>query len=284
MLHNIKIAFFGTPSICIPILEALKGAGMMPAVIVTGEDKPAGRGLTLTPPPVKLFAIENNIPVLQPKKLDNEFTLQLREHEIELSIVVAYGKIIPEEIIKLPKYGTLNVHYSLLPKYRGASPVEGALLHGDTETGVSIQKMVYKLDAGDVLKEVVVPIEEKENKIELLNRLNTIASEVLPETITKYIGGEITPLVQDESGVTLAKKIDKSEGELDLSDDPLTNWRKYRAFFGYPGTFIFLEKDGIKTRLKITLADFENGKFIIKKVIPEGKRETEFDAYVTQNM
>lgn len=276
-----RIAFFGTPELCIPILESLKEANMLPVVIVTQTDAPKGRGMVMTAPPVKVWAEENTIPVIQPEKLNEDFFQLYATYDLDLAIVVAYGKIIPERIINLPRYGSLNVHYSLLPKYRGATPVEAALLAGDEETGVCIQQMHFALDSGPVLAETHVMIESNERKPELLARLNTIAAAMLPQVVEHVLTDTASRHEQDPMEVTFSGKIEKAHGELRLTaDEHVENWRKFRAFYGNPGTFTFVEKDGKMVRLKITDAEFTDGVFRVKKVIPEGRKETDFENFL----
>lgn len=163
--QNLKFIFFGTPDVASKTLEILKEKGYIPELIVTSPDKPVGRGLQMHEAPVSLWAKENKIKCLKPEKLTEEFIKSL--DEADLNIVVAYGKIIPETLINRSKLGTINIHYSLLPKYRGASPLEASLLNGDEKTGVSIQQMEYKLDSGGILKkeELTININDSKDKI-----------------------------------------------------------------------------------------------------------------------
>src|SRR3989344_2265054 len=142
-MNNTNFVFFGTPEVASETLEILKKSGFLPTLIITSPDKPKGRKMAVSPTPVKTWAIENSIPFLQPDKLDEDFANKLSAISYQLSVVVAYGKIIPESILNMPKLGSINIHYSLLPKYRGASPVESAILNGETETGVTIQQIKY---------------------------------------------------------------------------------------------------------------------------------------------
>jgi len=265
------IAFFGTPELCIPILDALDQAGYSPSVIITNPDRPIGRKHILTSPPVKLWAQKKNIPVLQPEKLGEDFKLELQKYTIDLAIVVAYGKIMPEWLIKLPKYQTLNIHYSLLPKYRGASPVESALLHGDNITGVCIQQMAYAMDEGPILVCHEIDILPDEVASELRDRLNGIGASLLVEILPPYLADEL--VAHEQAGEpSYCYKTEKEDGEIHretMSDQEL--WNRYRAYHGWPGIFFF---DTEGKRIKITKARFENGSFIIEKVIPEGKSET----------
>lgn len=283
--ENLKLktnfVFFGTPELAIPILEELKSAGMLPSLIVTAPDRPQGRGLALTSPPAKIWAEKNGISVLQPIKLDSEFHCQLSVVGYELFIVVAYGKILPQEIIDLPKYGTFNIHYSLLPKYRGATPVESAILNGDTETGVVIQKMVFELDAGAVVAEEKVVILENENTPALRTRLNNMAKKMLVETIPKIIAVTATYREQNHAEATFTKKITKEDGLIDPTGDPLENYRKFLALQPWPGIYFFAKrKNGDLLRVTIKDCALRNGEFIIKRVLPEGKKEMDYKDFL----
>jgi methionyl-tRNA formyltransferase len=285
---KINFVFFGTPDVAAETLEILKQSGYMPRLIVTAPDKPAGRKMVLTPPPAKIWAEKNNIPFTQPTS--NTELLEIlnsrgirsegegrsdeksQEAKYDLFIVVAYGKIIPEELLNMPRLGSINVHYSLLPKYRGASPVESAILNGETKTGVSIQKMVFKLDAGDILSQEKTQILPDETAPELRARLIKLGGELLVRTLPDFIEGKITPIPQDESQSSHFGKIRKEDGLIDLNDDATKNYNKFRAYVTWPRTFFF--KDG--KRLIITKAKLENGEFIIKKIIPEGGKEIDY--------
>jgi len=270
---DLKFAFWGTPEVASQTLEILKQNGYLPELIVTSPDKPKGRGLEITPPPAKIWAEKNKIPYIQPEKLDD---LKISS---DLSIVVAFGKIIPENILNLPKLGSINVHYSLLPKYRGAAPVESAILNGETKTGVSIQKMVYKLDAGAILAQEKIKIEPDERAEELRTRLIKLGGELLVKLLntssafgTSPQGGGWEGVEQDESQATYSKKIKKEDGLVDLNDDPVKNHNKFRAYAEWPRIYFF--RDG--KRIIITDAELKDGKFVIKKVIPESGKEVDW--------
>ncbi len=281
MNQNPKIAFLGTPDIARVFLDALIAANMSPTVVVTNPDKPVGREQTLTPSSVKVSAHSHNIPVLQPETIDDVFIAELSKEPWDLFIVVAYGMILPQALIDIPKHGTLNVHFSLLPRWRGASPVEAAILAGDTETGVAIQRMRFKLDSGPIVAQEKTAISEYETAPELRTRLGEIGSKLLIDTLPHYLADEIALHEQDESLVTKAAKMKKEDGELLLSDDAITKWRKYRAYKQWPGTFFVHEKSaGTSIRVKITDASFENGVFTILRVIPEGKREMNYEDFI----
>ena len=230
MSNKINFAFWGTPDLTIEYLNALEQAGFLPVVIITNPDRPKGRGHELTPPTPKLWALQRNIPVLQPEKLDDNFSAELSKFDLDISIVVAYGRIISQELIDLPKHKTLNVHYSLLPKYRGAAPTESAILSGDTETGCSIQVMAFKLDSGPIISEEKIQIGVDENTSELRARLTTLGAKMLVDILQSYIAGETKSREQDDTKATRSKKIKKEDGLIDPNGDAVENYRKFRAF------------------------------------------------------
>ena len=267
-----NIAFWGTPDLTTVYLDALLEAGMTPCVIITNPDRPKGRGHELAPTPAKVWALEHNIPVLQPEKLDTAFSLQLRAYSLDISIVVAYGSIISQELIDLPKHGTLNVHYSLLPRYRGASPTEAAILAGDNETGCAIQVMARSLDSGPIIALEKTPIGSDETTTELRARLTNIGAKLLVENLPAYISGVLPATPQDQSLATHCGKIKKEYGLLDLNGNALENYRKYRAYIEWPRTYFFADNK----RIIITKAHYENNNFIIERVLPEGKKEMDY--------
>jgi methionyl-tRNA formyltransferase len=266
-------AFFGTPYVASDTLEYLLAHGYRPEVVITSPDAPQGRGLALTPCETKVVALAHNIPVLTPQKLDETARAEIASFSCEYGIVVAYGKILPQTLIEQFPLGLINVHYSLLPKYRGASPVESALRKGDTVTGVTIQQLVRELDAGDILAMQEVPIEPTETTRELRPRLVQIGAELLVSILPSFENGTIERLPQDSTKATHCGKIDKSEGELNLSGDALQNWNTYRALAESPGTFFFAEKNGARLRVKIRTATFDGTYFTPERVVPEGKNE-----------
>ncbi len=274
--NNLNFIFWGTPDVASETLQILKENGFLPSMIVTALDRPQGRKMIVTPPLVKVWAIENNIPYLQPKKLDDEFFNKLKAKSYNLSIVVAYGKIIPENILKIPKLGSINIHYSLLPKYRGASPVESAILNGDLETGVTIQQMEYKMDAGPIITQEKVAILPDEKAPDLRKRLIKIGSELLLKILQTPLTPGRFPFAgrkkQDESKATYCKKIEKEDGLINLNDNAIVNYNKFRAYATWPRTFFFEEGK----RIIVTDAELKNGKFVIKKIIPENGKEINY--------
>lgn len=284
-LKNLRLGFFGTPQIAVWILDELEKRGIVPSLVVTNPDAPQGRRLTLTPPPVKVWAMEHGVEVVQPTSLkDEELQSSLREKQFDIFIVAAYGKIIPQSILNIPKFGTLNVHPSLLPKLRGASPIRSAILNDIRETGVTIMLMDAELDHGPILAQEEVHIEEStwplrgEVLDELLARKGgALLADVIPE----WVSGTITPREQEHSAATFCTKISKEMGEIDLTADPYQNLLKIRAFDGWPGTFFFTEKNGIRIRVKIIDAErAEDGTLKITRVIPEGKKEMAYEDFM----
>lgn len=265
-MQSKRIAFFGTPQFTVEFLELFKSLNLEIAVVVTGEDKPVGRGMQMRSPGPKVWGEKNNIQVLQPKKLDDDFYNILSSLNIDLSIVIAYGKIIPERVINVPKLGTINLHYSLLPKYRGASPVESAILNNESVTGITIQQMVYKLDAGDILFQEEVNIGENDTTSDLRGKLNARALEIFPQFLNNLFEGKITPIPQNESEATSCGKFIKDDLNvtLELQNKDLEGmYRKYRTF----DKKIFFFKNGL--RIKITNMN-KNG---IQALLPESKKE-----------
>ena len=210
----------GTPDFALPTLRELCNAGHEIVGAVTQPDKPKGRGHHLTPPPIKVFALEKNIPVYQPMTLrGEEFAALLAELDPEMIVVVAYGKILPQNVLDYPKYGCVNVHGSLLPEYRGAAPMQRAIIDGKTVTGITTMLMAAGLDTGDMLLKCEVEIGENDNFEDIHDRLSEAGAMLLIETVNGLERGEITPEVQDDSKSTYAAKIEKSDCQLDFSLD-----------------------------------------------------------------
>lgn len=280
--NSISFVFFGTPELSVEILDYLKKHNLVPVLIVTNPDRPQGRKMTLTPPPVKLWAIQNNIQFLQPESLsDSDFLYKLKTINYQLFIVVAYGKIIPKEVLKIPEKGTLNVHYSLLPKYRGASPIETAILNNDRHVGVSILLLDEKMDHGPIVAQSLVPVPHwPPTGQELRMWCNKTASKLLMETIPLWTAGKIKAREQDHASATYTKKISKEDGLIDLKGDPYKNFLKIQAYNESPGTYFFAEAGGKKIRAIIKTANFLDGKLLITRVVPENKREMNYDDFL----
>ncbi|MGQ9673276.1 MAG: methionyl-tRNA formyltransferase [Candidatus Aminicenantales bacterium] len=235
-----RIVFFGSPASALPTFEKLLQAGHIVELAITQPDRPAGRGKKLTPPPVKEFALSHDIPVLQPEKVKrDEKTLQaIQKINPDVNVVVAYGQIIPAAIYNLPRFKSLNVHFSLLPKYRGAAPVEWAILNGERKTGVTIFELNEKMDEGDILAFAEVEIFPEETATELEKRLACLGADLLVGTLDKL--EELPRLPQDHSRATYAPRLKKEDGRIDWSAPALTIERKVRAFSTWPGAYSFL--------------------------------------------
>jgi methionyl-tRNA formyltransferase len=240
-MQPIRVLFMGTPDFAVPSLAALArqaDVGLQLVGVVTRPDKPTGRGRQLAYAPVKQFAAEHGIPVLQPGPLRRPEALQLlRELAPDVIVVAAFGQILPPDVLALPRHGCLNVHASLLPRWRGASPINAAILAGDTETGVTIMLMDEGLDTGPILAQRATPIGPEEAAGELSDTLAQLGAELLAETIPRWLVGEIAPQPQDETQATLTRLLRKEDGRLDWTRPADELARQVRAFTPWPGAF-----------------------------------------------
>jgi len=243
-----KTLFFGTPEFAVPVLETLTQLPYLDIMaVITQPDKPVGKKQIITPPPVKIAAKKNNLTVLQPKKIKTkEIEEQIRKYSPELVIVVAYGKIIPENLLTMPKFGWLNVHASLLPKYRGASPIQGAILNGEKETGVTLMQIDAGLDSGPIIAQKNCTIETNETSQTLHDKLSQLGSELIQETLLDYLEGELKPKSQDNSQATETKIIKKEDGRIDWSRPAEYIDRQIRAYTPWPGAFCFWDDKRLK--------------------------------------
>jgi methionyl-tRNA formyltransferase len=282
-----RFAFFGTPIIAKYVLEELATAGFLPALLVTNPDALVGRKHLLTPSPVKVWATEHQLPVLQPTSLKSPDSLtELTAGDWDFFIVAAYGKLIPAWLLKIPKHGTLNVHPSLLPRLRGASPIRSAILEDERETGVTIMLMDEELDHGPIIAQEKLAIAETDWPLrgrELDERLARPGGRLLASTLPRYLAGELTPIPQDHSDATFCTKISKEMGKLTLDPRALpTGARAYdyllkvRAFDGWPETFFIHHGQ----RIKIKDAELIDGVFTPTRVVPEGKTEIPFSLFI----
>lgn len=251
----------GTPDIACPTLQALADApGCAVVGVVAQPDKPKGRDLRLLPPPVKELALRLGVPVFQPVRAREEgFIARLRELQPDLIVVLAYGQILPQAILDIPRYGCLNVHTSLLPRWRGAAPIQWAILEGDAETGVTIMRMDAGLDTGGIVSTCATPIGPDDNAQTVHDRLGVLGAELLVRTITRYVGGEMPPRPQPVEGVTYARKLAKEDGRLDWSLPARVLHNRLRAFTPWPGTFTFLPAQPKPLILKVWRAEIALG-------------------------
>ena len=279
MNNTPRIAFFGTSDFSVRVLEALKRNAIMPALIVTVSDKPVGRKHVLTPPPVKIWAEENKINFLQPVKLkDLDFLYKLKDKSYDLFVVAAYGKIIPPPVLELPKHGAFNVHPSLLPRFRGAAPIETAILE-EKETGVTIIRIDAEMDHGPIVSQQKLDIVWPQDAEIASKILAETGGEMLARIIPAWIRNEIHEITQDESRATYTRKIETKDGEINLNDFPEENWKKYLAYRHSPGVYFFTKRNQKDMRVIVTKALFENGQFVIQCVKPEGKKEMGYEDF-----
>ena len=283
-MKPLRIVFFGSPEISVTVLDAMEREGLKPSLIVTNPDRPQGRGLSLTPTPVKLWAEARSIDVLQPKSLqNNDEILLLTSQKWDLFVVVAYGLIMPKSLIDTPKHGTLNVHPSLLPKLRGASPIRTSILGNYVDTGVTIMLMDEKMDHGPILAQEKVSMTVPLRGSELDRALAEQGGTLLCKTIEKWIAGEIIPQEQNHNEATFCKKITKEEALLELNPHSLPVGKdahdvllKVNAYDKWPGAFFF----HANKRIKIIEAEIVGDKLQINKVVPEGKKEIAFTDFL----
>ncbi|MFC0558658.1 methionyl-tRNA formyltransferase [Halalkalibacter alkalisediminis] len=242
-----RIVFMGTPDFSVPVLRNLIEEGYNVVGVVTQPDRPVGRKRILTPPPVKVEAEKHQIPVLQPEKIRNsdevEKVLALNP---DLVVTAAFGQILPKELLESPRYGCINVHASLLPKYRGGAPIHQAIIDGEKEAGVTIMYMVEKLDAGDMLSHVAVAIEEDDHVGTMHDKLSIAGAKLLIETIPDLIGGKIEPVQQDGSKITFARNITREMELMDWTRSGEELYNQIRGLHPWPVAYTLLEGKPVK--------------------------------------
>lgn len=271
-----NFVYFGTPDFSTLVLDELEDAGFTPSLVVTAPDKPAGRGLILSQSPVKKWASTHNIPILQPERFDEAVVTALAAAHGEFAVVAAYRKILPTHVLALFPKGALNVHPSLLPRYRGTSPVESQILADGTDVGVSVILMDEKMDHGPVVAQEKVSIPGWPVSRNVANKvLWKIGGKLLATILPSWLAGNASVAVQNEDDATITKKTTKDDGLLDLSTSARQNYLKYLAYDGWPGTY-FIQNG---KRIKVTQASFKKGQFIIERVVPEGKREVSYEDF-----
>ena len=290
-----KILFMGTPDFAVFTLKALVERGENVIGVVTQTDKPRGRGYELLPTPVKVYAQEHNIPVYQPKTLrDEAFASLLAEIDPELIVVVAFGKILPVNVLEYPKYGCINVHGSLLPAYRGAAPMQRAIMDGCAETGITTMYMADGIDTGDMLLKAELPIEDSDNFETIHDKLGALGAQTMLDTLDALRAGTLVPEVQDDSLATYAKKIEKSDLLIDFSLDARTLHNRIRGTSPIPLSFTHLpngsllkvyaarvyDEDKVHDAAPGTVVGLDGeilvacgkGTLALTSVIPEGKK------------
>ncbi len=279
MIDDKKLSwvFFGTSRFSVIVLDELKSKGLTPKLIVTTEDKPKGRKLVLTPPEAKIWAEKEKVDFLQLKNLKNTESFEKIKSfgEFDFFLVASYGKIIPENILEIPKNKTLNIHPSLLPKLRGASPIQSAILNED-KTGVTIIKLDPEMDHGPILMQKELNIEWPPYAEKLEEESAILGSSMILEILPSLMKKEMEEKEQDHSEATFCEKIKKSDAEIKLEDNPETNLRKIRAYHLWPGAFFFLDNK----RIIIKKARIDENKLVIERIVPEGKKEMNYEDFI----
>lgn len=273
-------AYFGTPTLSTVVLDSLEARGFVPALVITAPDKPAGRGLEMQPSPTKRWALERDVDVVTPEKLtDPQFIAELSNTDWDVFVVAMYAKLIPKELLDMPQRGVLNVHPSLLPKFRGPSPVLSAILADERETGVSIMQLTEGMDEGPVVAQARIEIEEaawplKGSQMETL--LAQEGGNLLAELLPDWVAGSLTAEEQDGAKATYTKKFDSSDALLDLTK-PREAFLKIRAFDQSPRAYFIARNE---KRIIVTEATWTGDDIEIVRVIPEGKKEMLYSDYL----
>lgn len=278
--QNKNWIFFGTSRFSVLVLEELQAGGFLPSLIVTVPDKPKGRKLILTPPEAKVWAKQHDVPCLQPQSLREEknqgITEKIKSYSPDFAIVASYGKIIPQNILDIPRLGMLNVHPSLLPKLRGASPIQSAILT-ENQTGVTIMRLDAEMDHGPIVAQKKIAIMDwPPYESELENLLGQEGGKLLLEILPDWLSNKIKETEQEHSRATFCQKIEKENGLLDLQDNPETNLRKIRAYHIWPGAHFFARRAGKKIRVIVKRASIADDQLVLERVVPEGKKEMSY--------
>lgn len=264
-----RVVFMGSPDFALTTLRSLANRYQVVGV-VTQPDRASGRGRELKAPPVKLLAQELNIPVMQPQKLrEPEAMQQLQAWNPDLIVVAAFGQILKKDVLDMPKYGCINVHASLLPRWRGAAPINAAVLAGDEETGVTIMKMDVGLDTGPMLAMKHIRIRPDDTAGSLFTALSTLGADLLIETLPAYMDGKLTPQPQPEEGATYAPMLKKEDGRLDFTQPAVELERRIRAMNPWPGAWF--EWDGNVLKVGRGIVGEAKGKEVGSRLIVEGR-------------
>lgn len=281
MNNNIKIAFFGNSKFSVFCLEEMKNLGQTPDMVITTPDKPSGRKMQLTKSETKVWAEENNVLFIEQEKLKEETFLE-KLKAYDLFIVASYGKIVPNVILDLPKYGVLNIHPSLLPKYRGPSPLQEQILNDEKNVGVTVMLMDAEIDHGPIITQERTDIPNwPVNLIKLKEITAKTGVKLLIDNLEAWINKKIKAKAQDHNLATFTKKVEKNDGLLDLEfGKPYENYLKTKAFYPWPGTFFFITKGEQKIRVIIKESEYTDGKFSIIRVLPEGKKEMSYGDFL----
>jgi methionyl-tRNA formyltransferase len=254
-----RIVFMGTPDFAVGALEAIIKAGHEVVAVVTQPDKPKGRSGQMQFPPVKECALKYNIPVFQPAKIKTpEAVEELRGYSADIFVVAAFGQILSKEILDMPRLGCVNIHASLLPKYRGAAPINWCIIDGEEKTGVTIMQMNEGLDTGDILTVKEVPIDKKETAETLFDKLSVAGAELIVDTLPKLANGEVTPIQQDDSKSSYAKLMHKSLGKVDWTKSAVSIERLVRGLNSWPSAFTSFNGKTVKLWSCDVVSDTDN--------------------------
>ena len=297
-----KIVFMGTPEFSVAVLTMLYEEGHTIAAVVTQPDRAVGRKRILTPPPVKAEALRLGLSVIQPEKLKGSAELEeIIALKPDLIVTAAFGQILPKELLEIPRLGCINVHASLLPKYRGGAPIHQAIMDGETETGVTIMYMLEKLDAGDIISQVTVPISDTDNTGSMFKALSVAGTELLKETLPSILNGTNKKTVQDESLVTFARNISREQERIDWSQSGKAIYDKIRGLHPWPVAYTTFQGESVKiwwsekvqsndNALPGTIIDIESNRIIVKAgddiavaltdLQPAGKKRMPADEFI----
>ena len=252
-----RVVFMGTPDFAVPVLERLISDGHE-VIVVTQPDRPAGRGRSLMMSPVKRLALDHGLTVLQPETVNTpEFEARLRDVRPEVGVVAAFGQLLGPRVLQIPAHGCLNVHASLLPRWRGASPITAAILAGDAETGVTIMLVDEGLDTGPALAPMTCEIQPDDTAATLEERLSTLGADLMSRTLPGWMAGEITPQPQDDHLATFAGRVKKSDGRVDWTQTAEELWRMSRAYDPWPGLFAFLGDHRVRLWMVRPVSDWQ---------------------------
>lgn len=297
-----SIIFMGTPDFSVPILAMLKEEGYNVLAVVTQPDRPVGRKRVLTPPPVKVEADRLGIDVIQPEKLTGSTELEeIIALNADLIVTAAFGQLLPKELLEAPRLGCINVHASLLPKYRGGAPIHQSIIDGEKETGVTIMYMVEKLDAGDMISQVVVPIEETDHTGSMFEKLSTAGVTLLKETMPSIVNETNERIPQDESLVTFARNISREEERIDWAMSGTAIYNQIRGLHPWPVAYTTFHGDNVKIwwsekvdmqsdAVPGTIIDIESDRILVKTgddtaiaitdIQPAGKKRMPADVFI----
>ena len=264
-----RIVFMGTPDFSVPALKALVEAGHQVIAVVTQPDKPKGRGKEVQMTPVKIQAMEYGIPVYQPAKVrEASFVEVLKGLEADVYVVIAFGQILPKAVLELPKYGCINIHASLLPKYRGAAPIQWCVIDGERETGITTMMMDVGLDTGDMLEKAVIPIEEKETGGSLHDKLSMAGGDLILSTLKKLEEGTLVRTPQTDEGTCYAKMLTKSLGDIDWNQGAVSIERLIRGLNPWPSAYTVWNGKTIKIWAADVIAGREAAEFLSESGVP----------------